>query len=324
MDSGGAQKTGSPPARAGIARPAPAQARRLFPSARSAISAVKFPRFSVRPRRVALAASLAALCVVAGRPAPAADGPRGGGPNLAVEAADIVLPKPSLLLGHPVTLEITIRNVGGAEARNFQVGVWDLVGTQGKILRAFQVASLPAQASAVLSHEWKPEGSGVHRITVRVDPDGKVPDANRANNTASREVVVLSEAEATANLYAFAVGYTRPDSLERRLVEAEHHVLVDAKKPAAFDALLNVAVDRETRSIVVVGLGLRPWYVVSNVAAAAGARRGARLDAQHWISLIRTGKAVGPSKGQVYGAEVLFEQELPDGSYLVKMKAPLF
>ena len=54
------------------------------------------------------------------------------------------------------------------------------------------------------------------------------------------------------------------------------------------------------------------------------ARRAARLDAQHWISLIRTGKAGGPSKGQVYGAEVLFEQELPDGSYLVKMKAPLF
>jgi hypothetical protein len=278
----------------------------------------------MRRRRAILAGCLAAWLAAAARPAPAAEAAPGPGADLAIEAADIVLPKPSLLLGHPVALEITVRNLGPAEAKDFQVGVWGLLGSQGRMLRTFQVASLPAQASAVLSHAWQPEADGVHRITVRVDPDGKVADPKRANNTASRQVLVLSEAEATANLYAFAVGYTRPDSLERRLVEAERLVLVEARKPAAFDALLNVAVDRETRSIIVVGLGLRPWYVVSDIAAAAGARRAAKLDAQRWISLIRTGRATGPGKGQVYGAEVLFEQELPDGSYLVKMKAPLF
>lgn len=320
MPYGEIQKAGTLARQAGSRPVAPKRERLSLVPATSAVASFAF---AVCPRRVGLAAGLAALCLTIAPPAPAADAPAAA-PNLAIEPADIVLPKPSLLLGHPVALEITVRNAGGAEAKNFQVGVWDLVGAEGKLLRAFQVASLPPQASAVLSHEWKPEGTGVHRVTVRVDPDGRVPDQNRADNTASREVVVLSEAEAMANLYAFAVGYTRPNSLERRLVEAERRVLVEAKKPVAFDALLNVAVDRETRSIRVVGLGLRPWYVVSDVAAAAGARRAARLDAQHWISLIRTGKAGGPSKGQVYGAEVLFEQELPDGSYLIKMKAPLF
>ena len=59
------------------------------------------------------------------------------------------------------------------------------------------------------------------------------------------------------------------------------------------------------------------------------AKRAARVDAQNWLALIR--KALGkgyitsgiPLRAQVYGARILLEQVLPDGSVMLKMLAPL-
>jgi hypothetical protein len=72
---------------------------------------------------------------------------------------------------------------------------------------------------------------------------------------------------------------------------------------------------------------LRPFTIVSNAAALPAARRAAVLEAQRWLALIQEhrGKAGrSPGAGQrLFGAVIVAEQTLPDGSVMVKMEAPL-
>jgi len=159
---------------------------------------------------------------------------------------------------------------------------------------------------------------------VTADPDGKVQEPDRGNNSSTKEVLVLSTVHVLTNLYAFALDYTSPGSVDRRLLEAERDVFLDPRDPEAQQQLLQVAVDWERERIVVIGLGLRPFYIVSDAAAQPLARRAAKLDAQRWLSWIQQKRASGKNlKGQVFGARILAEQELPDGSFMVKMEAPL-
>lgn len=249
---------------------------------------------------------------------------RSGWPDLVVEADTIIFPKNTLLQGTSVLVELTIRNAGNAEAAPFEVKVWDLFQGKRHLLKTFPVASLPSLASVILTFDWKPEGQGVHQITVTADPDGKVQEPNRGNNSATKAVLVLSTVHVLTNLYAFALDYTAPGSLDRQLLEAERDVFLDPRNATAQERLLRVAVDWERERIVVIGLGLRPFYIVSDAAAQPLARRAARLDAQRWLSWIQEKRAAGrPLKGQVFGARTLAEQELPDGSFMVKMEAPL-
>lgn len=245
-------------------------------------------------------------------------------PDLAVEAEEIVFPKNTVLQGTSVLVELTVRNLGNAEAAPFDVKAWDLFEGRRQFLKTFPVAALPPLASVVLTFDWKPEGQGVHQIMVTADPDGKVQEPDRGNNSSTKEVLVLSTVHVLTNLYAFALDYTSPGSVDRRLLEAERDVFLDPRDPEAQQQLLQVAVDWERERIVVIGLGLRPFYIVSDAAAQPLARRAAKLDAQRWLSWIQQKRASGKNlKGQVFGARILAEQELPDGSFMVKMEAPL-
>lgn len=245
-------------------------------------------------------------------------------PDLAVEAQEVVFPKNTLFQGTSVQVELTVRNLGNAEVAPFDVKVWDLFQGKRQPLKTFPVASLPPLASVVLTFDWKPEGQGVHPILVIADPDGKVQEADRGNNSATKEVLVLSTVHVLTNLYAFALDYTAPGSIDRRLLEAERDVFLDPRDAKVRERFLQVAVDWEQERIVVIGLGLRPFYIVSDAAAQPLARRAAKLDAQRWLSWIQEKRASGKHvKGQVFGARILAEHELPDGSFMVKMEAPL-
>ena len=248
-------------------------------------------------------------------------------PDIVIRPQDIILPRPSLVSGIPVTVEIGLRNQGDDDAENFDVRIWDIATEKSQALRAFRVASLPTLSSAVLSFEWIPSGPGLHKLTVGIDPDEKIPDADRSSNTASRQVFVLSEEELRSNLYEFAMAYTARGSKERDLLEAEREVMINPKDKALLDRLERLAIDYEKEAITVIGVGLRPWNVFSEAAAAPIARRLAKQDAQRWVSLLQANRKKGgtPStqKGTVYGARVIAEQRLPDGSYWVKVQAPL-
>ncbi|MBI5166727.1 MAG: hypothetical protein HY998_03150 [candidate division NC10 bacterium] len=247
-------------------------------------------------------------------------------PDLVTRPGDVVLPRLSLVKGVAVPVELTVRNQGDDEAKNLDVRIWDVSPEKGQALRAFRVASLPPLSSAVLSFEWVPSGIGLHKLTIGIDPDKKIAEADRSNNTASKEVLILSEEELQRNLYEFALSYTPRGSKEQALLEAERHVMLNPKDKALFGRLLQLAIDYEKEAITVIGVGIRPWNVVSEAAGAPVARRLARQDAQRWLALIQSNREKTlPSapKGQIYGARVIAEQRLPDGSYWVKVLAPL-
>lgn len=244
-------------------------------------------------------------------------------PDLAVGPADIALPKTSLLEGVPIPVEVTVRNQGDEGAASFRVEASDQLGDRRESLRTFQVVSLPPLSAAVLNFEWTPAGQGVHILRVQVDPEKRIPEAERANNLAERRVLVLTERQALRNLYRFALSYVARGSDDERRLAAEGNVLERGRDPQAVERLRQVAIDPGRRMVTVIGLGLRPWYVVSDAVAVPGARRAARLEAQRWLAEILGRPGRGGDDLQVFGARILAEEELPDGSYLVKVQAPV-
>jgi hypothetical protein len=256
----------------------------------------------------------------AARPeAPAAPGAQ---PELAVSREDIILPRPSLLEGVAVPVAVRVRNLGDGEARSFEVQVADGAGQRVVPLKTFAVASVPPRSDVLLTVDWTPRGPGLHRMTVRVDEGARVPEGSRANNAASRSVVVLSQAQALRNLYAYGLQYVLRGSRDFELLEAERALVGTPPTPRAVAGLAAKAVNAERGVIEVIGLGLRPFTIVSTAVALPAARRAAVLEAQRWLGLIQEhrGRAGG---GRVFGAVVVGEQALPDGSVLVKMEAPL-
>ncbi|HEU5395104.1 MAG TPA: CARDB domain-containing protein [Candidatus Methylomirabilis sp.] len=279
------------------------------------------------PPRLRLPAALLLLLIAAA--AASGEGPAGRAPlpDLAVTAEDLVLPRPSLLEGAPVIVAVRVRNLGDAEARGFDVQIWDGAGQKRAALKTVAIASVPPRSDVLLTVDWTPRGPGLHQVSVAVDPSGRVPEGSRTNNTASRTVLILAEVQAQRNLYAYALQYVPRASREFDLLEAER-VLVGAPPAGRGVAQLTAkAVDRDRGVIQVIGLGLRPLTIVSNAAALPAARRAAVLEAQRWLGLIQEhrGKAGGPVPAgeRLFGAVVVGEQALPDGSVMVKLEAPL-
>jgi len=251
-------------------------------------------------------------------------GPR---PELVVTPEDIVLPRPSLLEGVSVTVAVRVRNLGDAEARAFDVQTRDVAGQKGTALKTFAIASIPPHSDVLLTVDWTPRGPGLHQVTVEVDPNGRVPEGSRANNTASRTVLILSEVQALRNLYAYGLQYVARGSRDFDLLEAERALLGSSPPARAVAQLVGKAVNSDRDVVEVIGLGLRPFTIVSNAAALPAARRAAVLEAQRWLALIQEHRGTAgrsPAAGQrLFGAVIVAEQALPDGSVMVKMGAPL-
>jgi hypothetical protein len=247
-------------------------------------------------------------------------------PDLAVVASEIIFPKTTLLEDMLIQVEIMLRILGNGEASRFDVQVFDLFMGRNQLLTSFSIASLPSSSSAALTFNWKPKDQGIHIVRVLIDPEGRIQESDRTNNVASREVLVLSELQVWTNLYTFALSYLPSNSFDRKLLEAERKVFLEPQNLQAQDELLRLAVDWRKEKVVVIGLGLRPFYVVSDPAAQPLAKRSAQLNAQRWLSWIRqkrTKTEGRTTKDQIFGAKILAEQVLPDGSYLIKVEATL-
>lgn len=243
--------------------------------------------------------------------------------DLTIDSKEIIFPKTTLLEGVPISVGMTVQNRGDAAAQDFAVRVWEVRGgKKSTSLKNFQVAAAPPLSSVVLAFPWVPKGPGLHTVTIVIDPDGRVLEGDRSNNTTSRTILVLSEAQARLNLYAFAMDYVPPEAPAYRILEAEREVLRAASDPKAVERLVQVAVSGERQVVSVVGVGLRPWYVLSDTVALARARQAALVDAQRWLSLIQEW-VTGYHSDEVFGATIMAEQGLPDGSYLVQMRSPL-
>jgi tetratricopeptide (TPR) repeat protein len=254
-------------------------------------------------------------------------------PFLTVDKADIVIPKLSFPQGSRIPVELTIHNEGDEEAKDFEVQVREASAGdkdgEKEPIGSFLVASLPPLSSVTFNLQWEARTPGLKKIVVSIHPESKGKGEGSGRLQAYQEVLVLSQREILVSLYRLAYSYAPPGSLDRSLLEAQLKVALRPQDETSLQNLLKVAIDREGSFITVIGLGIRPWNVFSEEVASPVAKRAARVDAQNWLALIRKAlrkasfDAAIPSRSQVYGAHILLEQLMPDGSAMVKMHAPL-
>jgi tetratricopeptide (TPR) repeat protein len=252
-------------------------------------------------------------------------------PSLVLDKADIVIPKASIPQGSKIPVAVTIHNEGDEEAKNLEVRVQEVSpDNQIKPIESFLVASLPPLASVTFNLQWEALSPGPQKIAVSAQSEDSKPKAVESHQyMAQQEVLVLSEREILVSLYRMAFNYTPVGSAERALLSAQLRVALNPADEDALEELLGLAVDADGSFISVMGLGLRPWNVFSDEVASPMAKRTAREDAQNWVALAR--KALGktphegaiPTRLQAYGAQILMERAMPDGSVLLKMHAPL-
>jgi tetratricopeptide (TPR) repeat protein len=251
-------------------------------------------------------------------------------PFLVVDRGDIVIPKVTFPEGSNIPIEITVHNQGDEEARNFEVQVLETSSdNEDKPIDSFLVAFLPPLSSVTFKAQWEARRPGLQKIRVLIRPENRPKGSESVSHLAYQEVLILPPAEILISLYRLASNYTPPGSPDRSLLEAQLRVALNPQDEASLQNLLKAAVDPEGTYVTVIGLGLRPWNIFSEEVAFPMAKRGARVDAQNWLALIR--KALGkgyiesgiPLRAQVYGARILLEQVLPDGSVMLKMLAPL-
>jgi len=258
-------------------------------------------------------------------------------PRLAVEPEDICLPRLTFPQGSRVAFEVTVHNRGDEEARSFQVNVWERqpgfpkgpARGEDRLIDSFQVASLPPLSSATFSLEWEARTPGLNQIGVSIQTENRKKEMKGQGQEAHREVLVLSRDQILEGLYRLALSYTSPGSQDRLLLNAQLKVALRPGDESSLRDLLKVAIDPHGSLLTAIGLGIRPWNIFSDEVAAPMAKRAAKVDAQNWLALIkgardRPAHETGiPSRSQVYGAHVVLEQLLPDGSAMVKVQMPL-
>ncbi|MDH7499016.1 MAG: hypothetical protein QHH30_01360 [candidate division NC10 bacterium] len=254
-------------------------------------------------------------------------------PSLRVEKADIVIPKLSIPVGSRLPIEVSVHNQGDEEAKDFEVHVLEAAaadqGREKEPIESFLVASLPPLSSVSFNLQWEARSPGLKQIIVSIHPDDRWKGEEPGPLQAFQEVLVLSSQEILIRLYRLAYNYSPAGSLDRSLLKAQLKVALDPQDEGSLKDLLQVAVDPEGSFITVIGLGIRPWNIFSEEVASPVAKRAARVDAQNWLALVRRALRRGsseagiPTRSQVYGAHILLEQLMPDGSAMVKMQAPL-
>lgn len=106
--------------------------------------------------------------------------------DLMIESLNIT--PQEVLLGYPVTVNVTIKNTGNANAQNFNVSFY----ANDTEIEIETVSSLNASESIDLSINWTPYSPGVYSIRVIVDSDGNIAESNENNNEASGTAEILS------------------------------------------------------------------------------------------------------------------------------------
>ncbi|MHB8883063.1 MAG: CARDB domain-containing protein, partial [Thermodesulfovibrionales bacterium] len=104
-------------------------------------------------------------------------------PDLAISTNSIVFTPVAPKDGDPVSINVTIKNLGEQSASNVVVKAYEgsmLIGTQ-------TISGIAGNSQAATSFSFDTTGkSGPHQITIIVDPDNTIVERIKENNTASR------------------------------------------------------------------------------------------------------------------------------------------
>lgn len=247
-------------------------------------------------------------------------------PDLVMEGEDLEIPYPTVVKESAAEIRLRVTNQGEEVAYNFEVTLYEGPKPEGKVIASFHVPSLWPERSVTMDALWNPSALGYVTLTASADVKNLVLEHSAANNTASQRVYVLPEAQLMSNLFDYAQKYQDLPA-DRQLLSLEKRLYEKPQDREAARSFLGQVVDKENGLITVFGLGPRPLNVLREVTTKLIARRNAQLDAQRWLILalaLYQGKTPQEIKSKgLRGASILQEQELPDGSYLVKMQAPL-
>jgi tetratricopeptide (TPR) repeat protein len=247
-------------------------------------------------------------------------------PDLVIKEEDLEIPNATVVKESAVELRLQIRNTGEEVAYNFDAVLYEGAPQEGKIIATFNIPSLWPDNMVTLEALWNPSALGYITLTALADAKKLVPESSLANNSASQKVYVISEAQLLSNLFEYAEKY-QSSPADRQLLSLQKNLWAKPQDQEAARAFLKGALGREQRHLTVFGLGPRPLNLPKEATTSLLARRAAQVDAQRWLVLawaLVQGKNPQEVKPTVLrGASILGEQELPDGSYLVKMQVPL-
>uniref|UniRef100_A0A7C3MAC9 EF-hand domain-containing protein n=1 Tax=Archaeoglobus fulgidus TaxID=2234 RepID=A0A7C3MAC9_ARCFL len=104
-------------------------------------------------------------------------------PDLTVEIAPV-----TAVLGKPVNVTVTVKNLGNATAEAFKVAFY--VNDEKKEEK--NVSSLAAGANTTLTFIWTPQAAENYTLKAVVDPDDNVKESDEENNEASTTVEVIA------------------------------------------------------------------------------------------------------------------------------------
>ncbi|MEM3505598.1 MAG: right-handed parallel beta-helix repeat-containing protein [Archaeoglobaceae archaeon] len=105
-------------------------------------------------------------------------------PDLIVESISFVPEQP--VLGQIATIKATIKNIGKANANNFNVSFF----VNDNLLEKVTIESLKASESISAEIDWTPSSAGSYTIKVIVDSDNNVIESNEENNEKNIEVLI--------------------------------------------------------------------------------------------------------------------------------------
>ncbi len=110
--------------------------------------------------------------------------------DLAVSPDDITFSDNSPSEGTGIDIMVKVHNIGGQDAQDVQVDLYD----DNTLLGPHQFIPLlkAKEVSSVLTFQWLGGPAGIHKISLKVDQDNKIPETNELNNKAVKEITVVT------------------------------------------------------------------------------------------------------------------------------------
>ena len=113
----------------------------------------------------------------------------GYAPNLVITTNDIGVGDPCTRMGQQVRPQALVRNLGYVDAGAFKI---DFFIDGDYFASGNSTGILANQSEVVLSGSfWAPSASGIHNLSVAVDPDDSVRESNEADNWATKDILIF-------------------------------------------------------------------------------------------------------------------------------------
>jgi len=111
-------------------------------------------------------------------------------PDLTLSSGDITFSNPNPAVGENITINVTIHNIGNADANNVTVQFFDGDPVNGTQIGTDQTIDLiTAGGNETVNVIWVAE-TGTHDIYLKIDPDDNIAESNEDNNEARKLIVV--------------------------------------------------------------------------------------------------------------------------------------